>query len=315
MKKVLYLAAMLSLVLFGFSCTKPGGNRADSQTPGNNSGNEGNENGNGGTPEYTRPEIKTGAENLVLWLSFNDDKIVDKGEGVTLGENKGFIGQAWTNKGGDNTIEAYTKLNLASGNALTKMDSFTFAVWAKLPKGKEAKCGIISFNGTGVEATWPSFVFLFDNISDVTPDEGEPFKAQQFNGRIDFLSVEGKPAMWPNCASDVYMKKDEWFHIARTYDATTGHWANYANGQIVNEGDFLPGEKVVGSVSAAFADDCNALYVGGWASRIEGKASDTWQTYCPGSLDELRFYNKAFTADEVLALYGEEIAINLEEEE
>ncbi|MBR5402761.1 MAG: LamG domain-containing protein [Bacteroidales bacterium] len=322
MKKVLYLAAMLSLILFGFSCTKPGGNRADSQTPGNNSGNEGNENGNGGTPEYTRPEIKTGAENLVLWLSFNDDKIVDKGEGVTLGENKGqaglgkgFIGQAWTNKGGDNTIEAYTKLNLASGNALTKMDSFTFAVWAKLPKGKEAKCGIISFNGTGVEATWPSFVFLFDNISDVTPDEGEPFKAQQFNGRIDFLSVEGKPAMWPNCASDVYMKKDEWFHIARTYDATTGHWANYANGQIVNEGDFLPGEKVVGSVSAAFADDCNALYVGGWASRIEGKASDTWQTYCPGSLDELRFYNKAFTADEVLALYGEEIAINLEEEE
>ena len=82
-----------------------------------------------------------------------------------------------------------------------------------------------------------------------------------------------------------------------------------------NEGDFLPGDKVVGSVSAAFAEDCNALYIGGWASRIEGKASDTWQTYCPGQLDELRFYNKALTAEEILALYKEEVNINLDEEE
>lgn len=324
MKKIFLSLAILSMVLIGFSCTKPNnGNRTDSGTEqGDGTGKDDDDNGNGGAPEYTRPEVKTGAENLVLWLSFNDDKIVEKGDGVTLGENKGqaglgkgFIGQAWTNKAGDNTSEAYTKLNLASGNALTKMDSFTFAVWAKLPKNKEAKCGIISFNGTGVEAIWPSFVFIFDNISDINPEEGEPYQAQQFNGRIDFLTVEGKPAMWPNCASDIYMKKDEWFHLARTYDATTGHWANYANGLIVNEGDFLINEQVVGSVSAAFADDCNALYVGGWASRIEGKASDTWQTYCPGSLDELRFYNKAFTPDEILALYGEEIAINLEEEE
>ena len=321
---------MLSLVLIGFSCTKPGADRADSkpvdETP---SGNEGNENGGdggdnngGGTPEYTRPEVKTGAESLVLWLSFNDDKIVDKGDGVTLGENKGqaglgkgFIGKAWTNKGGDNTTEAYTKLNLASGNALTNMESFTFSAWAKLPKDKEAKSGIISFNGTGAEAQWPSFIFLFDNITDVTPEEGEPFKALQFNGRLDLLTNGAKKPYWLNVASDVYLIKDEWFHMAKTYDAATGHWATYANGQIVGEGDLLDGEQPVGPAKSAFADDCNALYVGGWASRIEGKATDSWQAYCPGSLDELRFYNKAFTADEVLALYGEEIAINLEEEE
>ena len=310
MKKVLVFAALFSVALF--SCTKPGGDRAD--------GGKNNEGGEGKETEKVIPQ--TAKENLVLWVSFDEDKLVEVGEGVTLGENKGkvalnkgFIGNAWTNTGGDNTVEAYTKLNLAAGNALTKMDSYTFTCWAKLPKDKEAKCGIISFNGTGVENTWPSFVFLFDNISDVTPDEGDPFQAQQFNGRIDFLSVEGKPAMWPNCASDIFMKKNEWFQLARNYDATTGHWANYANGQLVNEGDFLPGDKIVGSVSAAFAEDCNALYIGGWASRIEGKASDTWQTYCPGQLDELRFYNKALTAEEILALYKEEVNINLDEEE
>ena len=323
MKKIFYSLALVSLIFAGFSCSKPNnGNRTDTIDDKNNDGVP-DDKTDDNTPEETkRAEVKTAAENLVLWLSFNDEKIVDKGEGVTLGENKGqvslekgFIGTAWTNKAGDNTAEAYTKLNLAAGNALTKMESFTFSVWAKLPKDKEAKCGIISFNGTGVENTWPSFVFLFDNVSDVTPEEGEPFQAQQFNGRIDFLTLEGKPAMWPNCASDVYMKKGEWFQLARTYDAATGHWANYANGQLVNEGDFLPNEQPGGPVKAAFADDCNALYVGGWASRIEGKANDTWQTYCPGSLDELRFYNKALSEDEILALYGEEIAINLEEEE
>ena len=317
MKKAFFLTAMLATVLFGFSCSKNNGNRADGNS---------DEEGGGNQTEQEKVTVKTGAQNLVLWLSFDDEKIIGAGEGVTLDGNKGqaglgkgFIGTAWTNKGASNTAEAYTKLNLAAGNALTKMESFTFSVWAKMPKDKEIKSGIISFNGTAAEAIWPSFVFLFDNISDIDLDDGTKVQAQQFNGRIDFLTLDGKPAMWPNCASDIFLKKDEWFQLARTYDAATGKWANYANGMLVNEGEFLLGEegaqKPGGPVNAAFASDCNALYVGGWASRIEGKANDSWQSFCPGSLDELRFYNKAFTAEEMLALYKEEVAINLNQEE
>lgn len=319
---------MLALVLFGFSCTKPNsGNRADTpseeQKPDDGKDDDGKDDGGDTTPdEPAKPEVKTCAENLVVHISFDEDALVDKGEGVSFGENKGavefktgFIGKAWTNKGGDNTAEAYTKINLAAGNAFTKLESFTFTAWAKLPKDKEAKSGIISFNGTGVENTWPSFIFLFDNISDVDLEDGTKMKAQQFNGRIDFLTVEGKPALWPNCASDIFLLKDTWFQMARTYDATTGHWANYANGMIINEGDFLPNDAVAGPVNSAFAADCNALYVGGWASRIEKKASDAWQAYCPGSLDEIRFYNKALSGDEINALYKEELNINLDQEE
>ena len=313
MKKALFLAAVTALVCLG--CSKNNGNRSDS--------NGENTDPNGGQKENLT--VKTAAANLVLHLSFDDDKMVAAGEGVTLAGNKGqaalgngFIGKAWTNKGGANTAEAYSKFSLAAGNALTKMESFTFTVWAKLPKDKDAKGGIISFNGTGVEAIWPSFVFLFDNISDIDLDDGSRVQAQQFNGRIDFLTVEGKPAMWPNCASEIYNQKDEWFQLARTYNAATGAWANYANGLPVNSGEFLLGEegnqKPGGPVNAAFAADCNAFYVGGWASRIEGKASDSWQAYCPGSLDELRFYNKALAEDEILALYKEEMAINAAQE-
>lgn len=309
MKKVLYLVMAVALVSFGAGCNKNNGNRTDE-------GNGNTQDPDSGKTE--KPTVKTGADNLVMWLSFDDAAIIGKGDGITLDSNKGqadlgdgFIGKGWTNKGGDNTVEAYTKLNLAAGNPFTKLASFTFSAWGKLPKDKEAKGAVISFNGTGVEDMWPSFIFIFDNISDVDLDDGTKIKAQQFNGRIDFLSLEGKPAMWPNCASDVFLKKNEWFQMVRTYDAATGHWANYANGMLVNEGDFLVDEKPAGPVSAAFAADCNALYVGAWSSKVEGKSNETWQNYWAGSLDEIRMYNKAFSEEEVLNLYKEELAINL----
>ena len=98
MKKVLVFAALFSVALF--SCTKPGGDRTD--------GGKNNEGGEGKETEKVIPQ--TAKENLVLWVSFDEDKLVEVGEGVTLGENKGkvalnkgFIGNAWTNTGGDNT--------------------------------------------------------------------------------------------------------------------------------------------------------------------------------------------------------------------
>lgn len=338
MKKIYLFTAALALILFGAGCTKNnenrpdhGGNNQENQDPngGNNEdpngGNGEDPNGGGGNDEpKVKPTPKIGAENLILWVSFDDEtKPIDlPEEGITFDGNKGqagygsgFIGKAWTNKGGDNKVEAYAKLNLAAGNTLTQMESFTFSIWAKLPADKEAKSGVVSFNGTGAEAIWPSFIFLFDNISDVDLEDGTKIKCQQFNGRIDFLTLEGKPIMWPNCAAETFNLKNEWFQIVRTYDAATGHWANYGNGQLINAGDFLGEGNPAGPVKAAFAADCNALYIGGWASRIEGKATDAWQAYCPGSLDELRFYNKAFTEEEVLALYKEELAISLEAED
>lgn len=333
MKKAYLLMSMLALTFLLAGCTKnngnrPNGNENNQENQGNNNNEEnpgGNEENPGGNEqEPQKAAAKTGVEDLILWVSFDDEaKPIDVAdEAITWDGHKakaafgsGFIGKAWTNQGGANTEAAYTKLNLAAGNALTKMESFTFSVWAKLPADKEAKSGIISFNGTGAEPAWPSFVFLFDNISDVDLEDGTKIKAQQFNGRIDFLTLEGKPILWPNCASEVFNLKNDWFQLVRTYDAATGHWANYGNGQLINAGDFLGEGNPAGPVKAAFAADCNALYIGGWASRIEGKATDAWQAYCPGSLDELRFYNKAFTEEEVLALYKEELAISLEAED
>jgi len=266
-------------------------------------------------PTPTTKEVTTAKEALVVHLPFEStQKVVAVGTGVSYGnivgdaalDEVGFIGKAYANKGNDNTAEAYLKLNLAANNAFTKLESMTFSAWVKLPAGKEAKGGLLSFNGTATEPVWPSFVFLFDNYNS---DTGE----QWFNGRVDFLTVEGKPAMWPNSASTEYAKKDTWIHIARTFDAQSGHWVNYANGVKVGEGDFLVSDKPVGGIKSAFASDCNALYIGGWASRIEGKAADAWQGYFPGAIDEVRFYNMPLSETQINSLYKEELAISLDQ--
>lgn len=266
-------------------------------------------------PTPSAKEVQTAKEALVVHLPFESSKdAVAVGAGIsyetTAGDagfdQAGFIGSAYANMADDNTAEAYLKLKLAAGNAFTKLESMTFSAWVKLPAGKEAKGGLLSFNGTAAEAVWPSFVFLFDNYNADTDE-------QWFNGRIDFLSVEGKPAMWPNSASTEYAKKDTWIHIARTFDVQSGHWVNYANGVKVGEGDFLVNDQPVGPIKSAFASDCNALYIGGWASRIEGKAADAWQGYFPGAIDEVRFYNMPLTEDQVNKLYKEELAISLDQ--
>ena len=272
-KAFLFMAAALTLA--AFSCKKPA-NGTDEQNPG--------------------AQVTVAAENLVAYFPLESaDKAVTVGEGITFDSKKGAgdfgdgrIGKAYTNTKKMNIEEAYLKFNLAKNNAFTKLESMTFSAWLYVPtplanpsnpsEKLTAKGAILSFNGTGVEPVWPSFVYL------------------------------------PNASDEAYAAKDKWIHVARTYDATTGAWVTYANGLKTFEGLFTPkndGKDPVGAINAAFASDCNALYLGGWASRIEGKASDTWLNYFCGSIDEVRFYNKALSETEMLELYKQELKVAL----
>ena len=59
---------------------------------------------------------------------------------------------------------------------------------------------------------------------------------------------------------------------------------------------------------------CDAFYVGAWSTFVEGDSTHDWQNYWAGSIDEIRMYNKALSEEEILALYKEELNINLEQE-
>ena len=337
---------MLSLVLFGFSCTKPGADRADSKpadqtgdntgdNSGDNSGdNNGGENG-GGNTEPEGPKVKTCDENLVLWISFDNDNLIEKGEGVSFKENKGdaaiktgFIGKGWVNNAKNNTASAYSKFDVAKDNLFKKLDNMTFTVWVNNNKDYY-KGGIVSLNGgrNGDKPhDFPAFIVYLDNNNPVIIDEQE-VPAQQVNGRFIMHDEKGaEQNVWLDTNDPAFAIYGEWFQLAVTYELNTQKPVDpedpdgekktcatvtlYSNGQLVAERAFDP-NIAFNNLVTDFAD---AVYEGAWSTYVEGHSTQSWQSFWAGSIDEVRMYNKALSADEISALYKEELNINLEQE-
>ena len=295
MKKIFYLAAAMSIAMFA-SCEKNDGN-------------------NGGGSEATQVTVATDA--LVLHLPFEDGSVA-KGEGVTFASKEGkadlvegFIGKAYTNTSGDAKEAGYLKYNLAATNCIKSLKSFTFSAWVKRPAlGSGA---IFSVNG-GTSDWGSTMHFMFDNSG--VGEDGATY--QQFNARIDSYKegedgVMFQASCWPNVQGPEFAKVDQWFHVARTYDATTGAWVVYVDGVQTHSGVHEYGDPAgpFGDLDLN-SETMNALYIGGWAAIIDGVNNQDWMTYFNGSIDEVRMYNRALTAAEIGKLWQEEKLISLE---
>ena len=337
MKKVFYFVTLLSVALFAFSCTKPNnGNRTD--TPqGNEEQKQEQEPQKEDPKEPEKPQVTTCADNLVIYFSFDNDNLIDKGEGITFKENKGqagiatgFIGKGWTNKSGNNATEAYSKFDVAAGSAFTKIDKVTITVWVKNSTNPACyKGGLFSLNGGMMGEKphdFPAMNVYFDNNGTSTDEEtGESQIWQQINGRFIFHDENGNEQnLWLDTGHPAFAIYGEWFQLAVTYDKDitvkdeeSGEMVAkdqvnlYVNGLQVAARTFdhkIPFNNLVTAQT-------NAFYVGGWSTFIEGYSTQSWQTYWAGTMDEIRFYNKALSADEIAALYKEELAVNLAQED
>lgn len=319
MKKIFYLLAMLAVVFYG--CTKTTGNRSDSgkNNQENNEGQKNNDEESEQNPEPQKPTVKTGAENLVIYISFDEENLIEKGEGITFKESKGqatigegFIGKGWRNKSGNNATEAYSKFDVAAGSAFTKIEDFSFSVWVK-NVGANPKGGVISLNGGRMSADkphdFPAFIVYFDNSGE---DSETHEKWQQVNGRFIFHDQNGNEQnLWLDTGAPALAIYDEWFHFAVTYEPAAKVAHLYVNGEEIRELTFDPGIPFNNLVT----EYANALYIGAWSTYVEGDSVQTWQNYWPGGIDEVRIFDRALTPDEVTELYKEELAINLDQEE
>jgi len=336
MKKVFYLVTMLSVVLLG--CTKPNnGNRTDTKPEDKTDPQEQKDDPPVTPPEPEKPKVTTCEENLVLYVSFDNDNLIEKGEGLTFKENKGqagiatgFIGKGWTNKSGKNSTEAYSKFDVAAGSVFTKIDKVTMTVWVKNSTDPACyKGGLFSLNGGMMgdkPHDFPAMNVYFDNNGTSTDEEtGETQIWQQINGRFIFHDDKGNEQnLWLDTGHPAFAIYGEWFQLAVTYDKDitvkdeeTGEMVAkdqvnlYVNGMQVAARTFdykIPFSNLV-------TDQTNAFYIGGWSTFIEGYSTQTWQSYWAGSMDEIRFYNKALSGEEIAALYKEELAVNLAQED
>lgn len=353
MKKIYLFTAALALILFGAGCTKNnenrpdnGGNNQENQDPsgGENQNNGEDPNGgnqedpNGGNQEPEGPKVKTCDENLVLWISFDNENLIEKGEGVSFKEHKGdadiktgFIGKGWTNKSGKNQTQAYSKFDVAAGSVFSKLDKVTMTAWVKETTtldDENYKGGLFSLNGgqltNGNPHDFPAMCVYFDNKGVADLEDGTQVPTQQVNGRFIFHDNGGSELnLWLDTWHEAFAIYGEWFHFAVTYDKDT-QVLDEESGQMVDRDQvnlYVNGLQVAARTfdykipfSNLVTSATNAFYVGGWSTFIEGHSTATWQSFWPGSMDEIRFYDKALSGEEILSLYKEELAINLEQE-
>jgi hypothetical protein len=79
---------------------------------------------------------------------------------------------------------------------------------------------------------------------------------------------------------------DTWINVVYT-QASNGDWSWYENGQLTNNGNFIDAQN-----------DFNFFQIGGCNNQSTGN------TYWNDKLDDIGIWNRALTADEVLALYN-----------
>lgn len=294
MKKIFYFAIAMSIAVFA-SCEKQGDKEDEKEAT----------------------KVTVAEDALVLHLPFEDGSVA-VGEGVTFASKEGkaelvdgFIGKAYTNTSGNAKEAGYLKYNLAEANCIKSLKSFTFSAWVKRPAlGSGA-----FFSVNGGEHDWGSTMqFFFDNSGE--GEDGATY--QQFNARIDSYKegedgAKFQASCWPNIQGPEFAKVDEWYHVARTYDAATGAWKVYADGVLTHEGIHEYGDPAgpFGDLDLA-SPTMNALYIGGWAAIIDGVNNQDWMTYYNGSIDEVRMYNRALTDQEIGQLWQQEKLINLE---
>ena len=208
---------------------------------------------------------------------------------------------------------------LPAGNKLRDLKAFTVAFWAKIAPNTVATTDapeqmVFQIDGAG-DWVWGNLFFLQHrnwpehenererNFAEMDcyfwKDDAADWKGQRGNGWfLDVVTVT------------------QWRHIVCTYDNTTSKFHAYVNGVHVKRfdgTDYTGVDRIQGENGPPFGDlkfnKAENLAIGAWVVRLQGKdlLEDAWAAPYRGQLDELRFYDKGLSAEEVKALYDAEV--------
>jgi len=176
----------------------------------------------------------------------------------------------------------------APTDAIKNLQSMSIAYWVNTP-----------INTTGIQTPvdfvnpdqfWGNFDMFFDGQSDAS----SVFKMHLFgnNGAKEaWLTAWSLASPW-----------GKWIHIALTYDMASEKFSFYVNGAPVGTST----QTGFGAVNFA---NVPAIVLGTVQfktnpSMTSGSSGEDWASFLLGTLDELRIYKKALTADDVKALYN-----------
>lgn len=243
--------------------------------------------------------------NLVAYFPFDgnaNEKVANINP--TMMPNVNYVagrrGQAYQGANG-----AHLLYNLPAGSKMRTLTSFSVATWFKSPLVTGDPESLFFQIGKSDDLFWGNLSLGLQRLN-ATADS-LMFKA--------FFLKTGVP--W--APQSVSFSKSTfpiniWMHLVFQYDQATSKYMIYKDGVkvVTNDGvenrwaagDDVNPRPALGPLAFANADKIN---IGAWRPKTEGTATDAWMGWFLGNLDELRVYDKALTAAEVLSLYQAEV--------
>ncbi len=225
-------------------------------------------------------DVTTG---LVLQYSFDELN----SSSTTVADNSGH-GNVGTIQGAPAVAEGYSGQAIDFGTAKANyvklpaninstMSSFTYTTWVKVTALKNATRFFDL--GSGVDAVNNFLAFI--------PSYGAD------NG---FMVLRYRPASGTayNITSTSKLPIGSWAHVALTFDGNTKAVTMYLNGAAVGTGT-IPGLDPTTMLGTTGATSDNYLAISRWGQDVNG---------FNGALDDVRFYNRALTNDDILMLTG-----------
>jgi hypothetical protein len=221
--------------------------------------------------------------NLVGFWAF-DGSLIDSVSG-TSGTNTGtsFTGgvKGQAMQGGLNSYVLFSP-----GASITGVQSFTLGYWVNSPLHPAGIAGMVALANTN--KFWGNIEMFLENGGTL---DAAKFRAKIMqNGTTEIgIDKDGIPALYT-----------KWTHLALSYDAATSTFKVYVNGA-------LSATKVQAGLGNLNFVNSGPMVFGAsqfmtTPSLTSSHGAESWASFLTGQLDEVRFYNKALTIEEVSAL-------------
>jgi len=243
--------------------------------------------------------------NLVAYFPLESvTSSISLGEGITYSKKAGaasFVVGRRGNAYKGSTSQAFLEYSLAATNIFKSMSEYTCAFWVKSPAPTGGAASVFSLNGG--DANMGNMNFIIESQSNA---DSLALKPYLFNSTTNWKGQD----LW---SFNKAYSSDKWVHIVSSYNKTTSTMSLYANGLLIAtsiryaDGEVNGVQPKLGALT--FGTSMTKFDIGAWPKLAAGTATDSWMVYFPGTLDELRIYNKALTVTEVKALYDAEVTV------
>ncbi len=235
--------------------------------------------------------------------------------GITYtASRKTAAGKAATFNGTTSLIE------IPNGDLIMNTNSFTVAFWMKTnSEGKtngHFVMGLAGWNGFQYEVfgdySGSKFAIQYQHPTGTASED------MWFPALADLGWKGWTYAKSLTLAEMAALLKDSWIHVVYTYNAPTKVGTLYFNGQRMKAFDFnlwdaTDNKSKVTGLKYAGLPAGNHLALGFIQGRDNRTISDEWADYSlpannhfKGQLDDIRFWHKAITANEILLMYNSE---------